>query len=236
MGEATIESDAVRGVTVSAKEERHDSHPDAKRAVIDALGLVARVVTETVGDWCEVVVHDLRDLDHSIVYITGNVTGRKVGGNMTDLGLAKLRAEDTEPQINYTGYTNDGKTLKCSSIWFHDDAGKPYACMCLNLNVTPVLLFTHFANHLANVAQAPVITESFTQDVTQTIEAIISQAAHDAGKPLSVMNKEDRLTMVAALDQKGLFQLRNSLPMVAKRLGVSRKTIYNYLAELQSEG
>jgi predicted transcriptional regulator YheO len=58
----------------------------------------------TLGGWCD-VVHDVSgDLEHSIVAITGDVTGRSVGGHTTDLGLAKLRAGQMDPLINYTSY------------------------------------------------------------------------------------------------------------------------------------
>jgi predicted transcriptional regulator YheO len=37
------------------------------------------------------------------------------------------------------------------------------------------------------------------------------------------------------LDHRGAFQVRNSAAMVADRLGVTRKTIYNYLREIEGE-
>jgi predicted transcriptional regulator YheO len=234
MAESKGESDIAEHVAVQHREEVRQLDPGTKQAVIEALALFGQVVTQTVGDWCELVVHDLADLEHSIVSISGNVTGRKVGGNITDLGLAKLRAGETEPLVNYASYTDDGKTLKCSSVFFSDETGKPYACVCVNLNVSPVLLFEHFVHDLGSLSQDVNVKESFGRDLTETIETIVSEAAYEAGKTLSVMSKEDRLTMVSALDARGLFQLRHSVPVVAKRLGVSRKTVYNYLSELEA--
>jgi predicted transcriptional regulator YheO len=37
------------------------------------------------------------------------------------------------------------------------------------------------------------------------------------------------------LDGRGAFQVRNSAVVVANRLGVTRKTIYNYLREIERE-
>jgi predicted transcriptional regulator YheO len=49
------------------------------------------------------------------------------------------------------------------------------------------------------------------------------------------MNKSDRMKLVALLDETGVFQLKKSVPLVARRVGVTRRTVYNYLAGLGGE-
>jgi predicted transcriptional regulator YheO len=209
------------------------SQEQNKVALLEMLKMIGYGVSATLGDWCEVVVHDLGDLDHSIVFISGDVTGRDVGGHMTDLGLAQIRSGQTEPAINYTSYTNDGKTLKCSSILIHDEEEKPVAAFCLNLNVTPVLLFGRFLRSLPTAEDLPEVRETFVEDVAQLVETMVAECAYEVGKPISLMNKHDRLHVVKCLDEKGVFQIRKSVPLVADRLQVSEKTVYSYLAELE---
>lgn len=199
---------------------------------MELLKMIGEAVSATVGEWCEVVVHDLADLEHSIVWIKGNVTGRKVGGHMTDLGLARLRAGQLEPLLGYTTYTEDGKTLRSSSIFIQDQEGNPIASLCINLNITPFLLFDRFLHALTTQGQEPDVTESFSEDLTQMVENTIAQCAYEVGKPISLMSKADRMQVVDLLDDRGVFQLRKSVPLVAKHLGVTQKTIYNYLTEL----
>lgn len=199
---------------------------------LELLKAVGEVVSATLGEWCEVVIHDLSDLEHSIVFISGDVTGRKVGGHFTDLGLTHLHAGDTEPHINYTSYTDDGKTLKCSSMFMHDEDGNAIASFCINLNVTPLLLFSRFLRTLPAGEGEADVTESFWEDLAQMVETVIAECAYRIGKPISLMKKSDRLKVVDLLDDRGVFQLRKSVPLVAERLGVTQKTIYNYLAEL----
>ena len=52
------------------------------------------------------------------------------------------------------------------------------------------------------------------------------------GKPVAALNKRDRMKIIALLDQKNAFSFRKSVPFVAKRLQVSRYTVYKYLGEL----
>ena len=55
------------------------------------------------------------------------------------------------------------------------------------------------------------------------------------GKPVSALNKSDRLKIIALLEQKEAFSFRKSVPFIAQRLGVSRYTVYKYLTELAQE-
>ena len=49
---------------------------------------------------------------------------------------------------------------------------------------------------------------------------------------MDALGKADRLKLVAMMEQKNAFSYRKSVPFVAKRLGVSRYTVYKYLDEL----
>lgn len=207
-----------------------------REEVFGILAAVGQMLSETLGEWCEVVVHDLsQDLEHSIVSISGDVTGRSIGGHITDLGLAKLRAGQTEPLINYTSYTADGKTLRSSSIFMHDEKGEPFLAFCVNLNLTPVLLFEGFLRNLTSYKQKSGVTEFFSEDVSNMLDTMIAECVNQIGKPVSLMSKRDRKQVVWTLDERGVFQLRRSVPLAAERLGVTEKTIYNYLTELESE-
>lgn len=225
----------AEGVKVKAKPHIPGaSREENREAVLRTLSAIAEGVCAVMGEWCEVVIHDLRDLEHSIVHISGDVTGRQVGGHLTDLGLANIRSGRTEPLLNYTAFSDDGKTLKSSSVFVHDENGRPVAAFCINLNVTPLLLFQRFLRTLPAGQEEPDVSESFSPDLGQMVETMIAECAYQVGKPISLMSKSDRMQVVKLLDERGVFQLRKSVPLVAERLGVTQKTVYNYLTELES--
>jgi len=120
-------------------------------------------------------------------------------------------------------------------MFIHDENGNPVASFCLNVNVTPLLLFSRFLRTLPAGQDESDVTELFSEDLAQMVETLIAECAYRVGKPVSMMTKDDRMKLVALLEEKGVFQLRKSVPLVAKRLGVTQKTIYNYLAELGAE-
>jgi len=75
--------------------------------------------------------------------------------------------------------------------------------------------------------------ETFTSDVNEVLKNIIQEAIEKIGKPVSLMQKEDKLRVVKIADKKGAFLIKEAITQVAKEINVSRFTIYNYLKELK---
>ena len=100
---------------------------------------VAKALARTFGKNCEVILHDVKDLEHSIVLIeNGHITGRQIGAPMTDLGLYFLKSDlfkDTDYVANYQTQNKDGKKLKSTSIFIRDDHRKIVGFLCINFNV-----------------------------------------------------------------------------------------------------
>jgi predicted transcriptional regulator YheO len=78
---------------------------------------------------------------------------------------------------------------------------------------------------------APGIAETFSDDIHEILETMIAESAYEVGRPISAMTKDDRVALVSMLDEMGAFQIKKAVAFVAKRLGVSRYTVYNYLNE-----
>src|SRR5512142_860148 len=105
----------------------------------DVLVPVMKAIAQTVGPRCEVVLHDLRAADRlgsTIVWIeNGQVTGRRVGGPTTNLGLEALRTGDPNPdRFNYRTKTADGRELRSSSVYFRNGRGEIIGALCVNVD------------------------------------------------------------------------------------------------------
>ncbi len=204
---------------------------DGQREVIfDQLKALTGVIRAAVGQDCEVVIHDFRDLENSIIWIEGNLTNRKIGGSLTDLGLAKIRAGEFEDLLNYSTYSDDGRTLRSSSVFLRDPGGNVFGALCINVDITPLLAFDHVLRSLCSRNDSEDVAETFSDDIYEILQNIVEEAAYEIGKPPSLMNRDEKVNLVAALDSKGAFQVvKKAVPFVASRLGVSRYTVYNYL-------
>ncbi len=83
-------------------------------ALFDNLKGIADAIVSLLGRNCEVCIHDLTSLQKSLVYIAGDVTGRKPGAPATDLLVRALQQEDHEIRdlADYRTTSNDGRVLE----------------------------------------------------------------------------------------------------------------------------
>jgi predicted transcriptional regulator YheO len=229
--------DAVGEQVAPDDQERATRQPGSsgklKRETLDLLKDVGLAVTSLLGRSCEVVIHDTGDLEHSIVWVQGEVTGRHPGGMMSDLGLESLRHGDVRPHLNYTSDTESGKTLKSASIWIRNAEGQVCGAFCINLDVTAMETLRDFARDLAPEGGRTDVSESHVTDLGDMVDTMIAECEFRMACRAVEMKKDQRLEVVRYLDERGAFQVRNSAVLVAKRLGVTRKTIYNYLREIE---
>jgi predicted transcriptional regulator YheO len=149
--------------------------------------------------------------------------------------LEMLRRGQTQPLLNYTTYTESGKTLRSASLWLRDDQGEICGGFCINLDVTPMLALREFSRDLAPGDARTDLSEAHVADLGDLIDTLIAECEYRMGTPADEMSKDQRLDVVNFLDGRGAFQVRNSAVIVANRLGVTRKTIYNYLREIERE-
>jgi predicted transcriptional regulator YheO len=211
-----------------------------KETIFKHLQSVARGIVETFGPRCEVVVHDLRRPASSLIIIKGSVTGRKKGAPLTDLVLRLLRSGKThEDLINYSTQTRDGRPLKSSTIFLRDARGKPFGCLCINYDLTDVFTAKQLLDELYKTDRSTEVDHCLEEDFARSIEEILSDTVRKVlelvGRPVSHMEKEDKLRVVKLLDDKGIFLIKGAVETIAKVLGVSTITLYKYLREVGAE-
>lgn len=207
-----------------------------REKIFDLLKLMSEVIAATFGDKCEVVVHNFSNIEQSIVHISnGHVTGRNVGDTLTDLGLQYISNNPTEKSlINYRTKTNDGRTLRSSSVIVHDEEGKPLASLCINHDITDLITFSHTLEKMITFEEEQPGEETFTTNVNNLLDHLLDEAVRLVGKPVHLMNKEDKLKAIKFLDDKGCFSIKKAIERVAGYFDVSRFTIYNYIDEIRN--
>jgi predicted transcriptional regulator YheO len=201
---------------------------------------VMRAVATAVGPHCEVVLHDLseHDLEHTIAAIeNGHVTGRTVGGPSTNLGLEVLRTEaEDHDEFGYGGRTRDGRELRSSSVYFRDDSGAVIAALCVNVDLTPLQAARASLDQVlqANDEAPKNREEVFASDISEVLDTLIETAIANTGRTVALMDKPDKLEVLRFLDDKGAFYVKRAVDRVARRLGISRVTAYNYLDQIRA--
>ncbi|MEV6612874.1 helix-turn-helix transcriptional regulator [Streptomyces sp. NPDC051051] len=210
---------------------------DAERdAVLRALVPVVDGVAATFGPVCEVVLHDYRRPENSVVAVAGEVTGRAVGGAMSEIGLRVLaRGDDADDELNYVTRTAGGRTVKSSTMVLRDSSGAVFGALCVNVDVTEVgrvqTLLAALAGAAGPSADAPVTT--FGDDIDSVVDTLLD--AHlPRDRTWAGLERSRRLALFRALDERGVFAVRRAIEQVAARLGISRASAYSYLSQART--
>lgn len=206
--------------------------------LLQNLQRMADAVVAMFGRNCEACVHDLTELPSSLVYIRGEVTRRRAGAPATDLLIKMINRNSGmgDDTYNYKTTTADGKSLKSTTTLFRDTKGKPVAAFCINFDTTEFYnasqALTPFIN-LPENSSAPSV-ETFAHSAGETVEAFLHHAATEIGKHPSTMNIDERCQAITILEENNIFQFKGAVEQVARRMGVTRFTVYNYLKKIRN--
>jgi predicted transcriptional regulator YheO len=204
---------------------------DERKRIIEELKPVTRAIVDLFGPNCEALIHDLTDLEHSIVWIEGNLTNRKIGGSMTEVGLIQLKEHKDEEIHNNISNNEDGKVIKSTSVIFRNKKGENLVSLSINLDITPFRNIEHVLHGITRPNTSEEYTDHFSDDINEILDAIIYEGEQEIGKSIPAMTREEKVSLVKKIDERGAFQIKKAAPLIAKRLGVTRYTVYNYLNE-----
>lgn len=203
------------------------------RQTFDLLRRVMKALASTFGSHCEVVLHDFADPERSIIAIeNGHVTGREVGNGLDDLGFAVLRNPKGQDMLSYRARTTDGKELRSSTIFLYDEHGAAYGALCINVDLNWAFQGKEFFDQILGTPEISV-RESFQKHVDEVLDTLIQDAIHASGKTVELMDRDEKMSIVASLDSRGAFLIRYSVERIASALNVSKYTLYNYLGEIR---
>lgn len=203
-----------------------DSEP-AVDDLIARLRVVARGIAQTFAPFCEVVVHDLRTPDTSLVAIENPLSRRSVGAPATELGMARL-ADSAFPEllVNYPNKFADGRRVKSTSIGFKNDAGEYVAVLGINVDLTPFEDMGAMLDRFVRLDDQETVGESLDPvNSTALRRRIESFAAARATSPRA-LTTEQRRDLVRELREGGFLEVRRAVETIAAVVGVSRATIY----------
>ncbi|MDQ2585388.1 DNA-binding protein [Saccharothrix yanglingensis] len=201
-------------------------------ALLAALRPVVEGLAATFGPACEVVLHDYRRGENSVVAVAGNVTGRRVGGALSEIGLSVLaRGDDAANDLNYVTHAPNGRVVKSSTMPLRDADGALIGALCVNLDVTALRQAGDLLAAMTGAAPPALPTTTFTNDFDEVVDAVVRAGELACGKPVDGLNRAERLVLLRALDDRGVFAVRNAVTRVAARLGVSRSGLYADLAD-----
>ena len=211
------------------------------RHALDFLKQLAHGLAIQFGSSCEIAIHDLKtkDLEKSIVYIeNGHISNRQTGDGPSGIVLETLQSDPStiHDKLSYLTKTEDGRILKSSTFYIRDDDGSISYIFSLNYDITAfTAASTAIQSLIATKDKLPDLTgdspRQITHNVNELLDLLIEQAVAKVGKPVAMMNKDDKVAVVQYLDHAGAFLITKSGDKVSSYLGISKFTLYSYMGK-----
>jgi len=202
----------------------------------------------------EVALHDLTEQGGSIIAIANShVSGRQIGAPMTSvaLGILKDKGYETEDyRLHGYGLTINGKTLRSSTMFIKQD-GKLIGMLCINFDDTRyravsdyLLGLCHPDPFVSDILKLPglpgeeghvarPIPEKFSDSIESVVRDGVTRELERLEKKAEELSMEERLEVIAALEQSGIFQLKGSVKAAAAMLSCSQASMYRYITQLR---
>lgn len=213
--------------------------------IVESYIPIAKFIAGISGPRCEVVLHYLADMDHSIIAIeNGSLTGRKVGDTMLDFDLHRVFEPECMRQpylINYEGKSTIGeRVFRLSTFYIRNPRGDIIGLLNTNVDISGLLtvqklvaeeLSVDGGSSLSASAPAP---QAMYISTNSMIDHNFAEAMEKYGyTDPEAMNKEDKLRIITYLFERNIFALKGAVGIVARKLCVSEPTAYRYLRSLR---
>ena len=204
---------------------------------LDLLKQMANGLAKQFGVDCEIVIHDLQEnIEQPVIHIVnGHVTNRRVGDGpskavLNALDMLEKDENALKDQLAYLTRTASGKILKSSTLYIRDTDGKIRYLFSINYDISGLLVMDKSIKSLieteSEVGRNP---EPIIHNVQDLLDSLIQQSVELVGKPVALMNKEDKIEAIRFLNDKGAFLITRSGDKVSKFFGISKYTLYNYI-------
>ena len=194
---------------------------------------IADFIAQMNGEHCEVLIHDVRDLEHSIIYVTQpSLTNRHRGNGMTEYAVELIRTKRYKKErfvVNYVGGSME--RVFRSSTYFIMDGEELAGLMCVNIDISYLMAGIDSLKQ-ALILDPAKLSHQETFYIGSTIDERVDnilQRSLDGRSPKDLCTEEKR-QLVQELRRDGVFEFKGKVSEIAQKdklLAISTKNVSN---------
>lgn len=198
----------------------------------------SRGIVELMCGQCEIIVHDFRKgFEHAVVMaVNGELSGRKIGDEPRGAAILNFEKDirDVEQAKPYFFTHKSGKIFKSTTTLVADDTYKVIGSVCLNIDVTQMLLTVGQFNQFLqteDITQERTENSIYVNNVDDVLEHFVHNIEKQIGKPMALMSKAEKVQALGYLDARGVLKISKSSVLLGEKFNISKFTLYQYLDE-----
>ena len=220
--------------------------------IVDFLGHV-------LGPDYEIALHELEDDSNRIIAIAnGELTGRHIGSPLSNKMLEFVAGNLYETQnyvLNFESVSATGKTMCSNSMFIKGRHGELSGLLCINFDDSrylaasenvlrlchpDIFIDDHIAPQQAEPGDpfpraVPATTESFHNSIDAVAGDAVGRELIRLGVTADRLTPDERMQIIASLENGGIFLLKGAVKDVADALHCSQASVYRYLSQIKKD-
>jgi D-arginine utilization repressor len=197
---------------------------------IKAILPTAKAIQRLLHPHAEVVVHDIKKNQIAAIYHPFSKRRRGDSSSLTQEEMSLL--EDCMGPYEKMNW--DGKKLKSVSSLIRDDNDEAVGILCINLDISRLdkmnNLIAEFIGHKQLTPQPAAL---FKDDWQEKVNKYVHAYLNEHHLTVTLLNRTEKKELIEHLYKIGAFTAKHAALYIAQVLGVSKATIYNYLANTE---
>lgn len=210
---------------------------DEDRRFLKGIASLLPGISALLGKHCEIVLNSLEDPAHSVTAShNANISQRFVGTPISEHGLDVIRSILDKKQAFQCGFPRGlkGERVKSAIIPVLNADGRCLGALTLGLNLE-VSLADFMQENYPQVSFEQNSTTVFGSSPAGIIDGLVTSLENEARFKKNLKQRDRVKYIVGKLEQQGIFQLREAVAEVSRRLGVSSGTVYMHLRALRGQ-
>ena len=131
----------------------------------------------------------------------------------------------------YFNTLDDGRTLKCVTMLIRNTKGESVDMLFINIDISlPFVKFVEaFFPNINGNGNYPI--EHLPPTRQELINITLETVRTEVSKLSKISPHESTKLIVVKLSKREVFYVKGAIDLVAKKFGISRNTIYNYIRD-----
>lgn len=201
---------------------------------------LVKFLGEVLGQNYEIVLHDINQKGSSVVAIeNSHISGRSINSPLTGFALELIQSKkylECDYITNYKAKTSSNLKIN-GSTFFIKNGQNIEGMLCINYDGSKFEKLSNDLLKLANLTAQDAKTsaqdaiEQLSENIEEIIEDILKRHDLNASDP----KPKNRTECIKRLYENGIFNVKGSIPKVAKYLNISEPSVYRYLQKNQND-
>ncbi|MCR4710801.1 MAG: helix-turn-helix domain-containing protein [Clostridia bacterium] len=195
------------------------------------------------GETCNITLYSISNGKGKVVGTRGNMLAEQIGDPMPDYILKEYPEAKRTPQKAF-GFINrqvPGFLLRTSLKFITGENDELIGCLSISHNLMQIKMIMSFLEEFYRSdsylkenepAADPTAITSVQDFVSRTIDTFMNERL--GGSDFARLPRIEKLKLIEELERKGIFQVKGSVEIIAKKVSLTKFSIYNYLDEIRT--